>query len=107
MALPTAVNGQITDAVTQSNVAVLGQAPAMAMSSVYQSMAHSTGILFQNTVGQQQQAAICAQAAANQGVIQLYSMNSMAAAAAAAKVSQSDTSSNTLLLLLALKALQG
>lgn len=106
MAIPTAVNGQITDAVAQSNLQVLGQAPAMAMSAVYQAMAHSTGILFQNTVNQQQQAAICGLAATNQGVMQIYSLNSMAAAAATAKVARSDGAGNLLLLLLALKALK-
>ena len=105
MAFPTAVNGQITDAVTQTGVHTLGSAPAMAMGSVYQSMAHSAGILFQNTVNQQQQSAICAQAATNQGVIQIYSVNSMAAAAAAAKVARSDTASTLLTLLIAMKAL--
>ncbi|VEB41493.1 Killing trait [Chromobacterium violaceum] len=50
MAFPTAVNSQITDAVTQSNVKVVGEAPAMAMGSIYQSLAHSTGILFENAV---------------------------------------------------------
>lgn len=104
MALPTAVNGQITDAVTQTSVHTLAQAPAMAMSAVYQSLAHSTGILYQNTVNQQQQAAICGQAATNQGIIQLYSVNSMAAAASAAKVAQSDQAMTLLTLVLALKA---
>ena len=107
MALPTPVNGQITDAVTQASVHTLGMAPAMAMGAVYQSIAHSTGILYQNTVNQQQQAAISAQAATNQGVIQIYSMNSMAAAAATAKVAQSDTATTLLTLLVALKALKG
>ncbi len=79
----------------------------MAMGSVYQSLAHSTGILFQNTVGQQQQAAISAQAAANQGVIQIYALNSMAAAAATTKLSKSDGTMNLLIMLLALKALKG
>ncbi|MBD1483492.1 R body protein RebB-like protein, partial [Xanthomonas citri pv. citri] len=55
MAFPTAVNPQITDAVTQTNVKVVGEAPAVAMSSIYQSMAHSSGILFQNAVAAQQQ----------------------------------------------------
>ena len=41
------VNDQITDAVTQVNVKVLGEAPAEALGSLYQSMAHSTGILFE------------------------------------------------------------
>jgi len=51
----TPLNGQITDAVTQANVKVLGDAPAMAMGSIFQSLAHSTGILYQNAVSAQQQ----------------------------------------------------
>jgi hypothetical protein len=47
MAIPTPVNGQITDAVTQANVKVLGDGPAMAMGAIYQSLAHSTGILYE------------------------------------------------------------
>ena len=38
MAMPTPVNGMITDAVTQTNVKVLGEAPAMAMGAIYQSL---------------------------------------------------------------------
>ncbi len=55
MAIPTALNGQITDAITQANVKVLGDAPAQAMGSVFQAMAHSTGIIFENAANQQQQ----------------------------------------------------
>ena len=84
MAEPTPVNGQITDAVTQANVKVVGEAPAMAMGAIYQSLAHSTGILFENAVSAQQQLAIAAQAATNQGVIQIYSVDTAAAAAATA-----------------------
>ena len=75
MAFPTAVNDQITDAITQSNIKVIGEAPAFAMGSIYQSMAHSTGILFQNSVAAQQQQNALAQAAANQGVMQIYSID--------------------------------
>lgn len=103
MAIPTAVNGQITDAVTQSNVKVLGDAPAMAMGSIYQSLAHSTSILYENAVSSQQQLAIAAQAATNQGVIQIYSLDTMAAAAATSKLGQSDLPNNLLALLAALK----
>ncbi len=42
MAYNTPLNAQITDAVTQSNVKVLGDGPAMAMGTVFQSLAHST-----------------------------------------------------------------
>ena len=107
MAMPTPVNGQITDAVTQSNVKVLGDAPAMAMGAIYQSLAHSTGILYENAVGSQQQLAIAAQAATNQGVIQIYSVNTMAGATAASKIAQSDTPDTMMSLLTALKASNG
>jgi hypothetical protein len=104
MAIPTPVNGQITDSVTQANVKVLGDAPAMAMGSIYQSMAHSTGILFENATSSQQQLSIAAQAATNQGVIQIYSMDTMAGAVATGKVASSDTPDRMLSLLSALKA---
>ena len=54
MAEPTAVNGQITDSITQSNIEVLGNSPAMAMGSLYQAASHSMGIAFQNAVSNQQ-----------------------------------------------------
>jgi hypothetical protein len=62
MAFPTAVNSQITDAVTQSNVKVIAEAPATAMSSLYQSLAHAAGIAGQNLVTQQQNANSLSQA---------------------------------------------
>ena len=54
MAFPTSVNDQITDAVTQANVKVLADAPAMALGSLYQTMAQASGIAAQNAVAQQQ-----------------------------------------------------
>ena len=50
MADSTPVNSQITDAVTQTNVKVLGEAPAQAMGLVYQTMAHSISLAMQNSV---------------------------------------------------------
>lgn len=91
MAGNTPVNGQITDSVSQTNVEVLGTAPAMSMGTTYQSLGHSTGLLFESSVGAQQQLAIAAQAAANQGVIQMYTVNTMAGAAATAKIANGDT----------------
>ncbi|MFC4347534.1 RebB family R body protein [Kordiimonas lipolytica] len=104
MAMPTPVNGQITDAVTQANVKVLGDAPAMAMGSIFQSLAHSTGILYENAVGSQQQLAIASQAATNQGVIQIYSIDTMAGAVATNKIANSDTADTMMSLVMALKA---
>ncbi len=48
MAEVTAVNGQITDAVTQTNVKVLAEAPAQSMALVYQAMAHSISLAMEN-----------------------------------------------------------
>jgi hypothetical protein len=104
MAIPTPLNGQITDAVTQANVKVVAEAPAMAMGAIYQSLAHSTGILYENATSSQQQLAIAAQAATNQGVIQIYSVDTMAAAAATSKIGNSDVPDNMLALLTALRA---
>lgn len=104
MALHTAVNDQITDAVTQSNVKVIGESPAMAMGSVYQTMAHSTGILFENAVSSQQQQNTLTQAASNMGVMQIYSVDTMAGAAGTEKVSQAGVADNLTSLLTVLQS---
>uniref|UniRef100_UPI003892B133 RebB family R body protein n=1 Tax=Pseudomonas aeruginosa TaxID=287 RepID=UPI003892B133 len=69
MSFPTAVNDQITDAVPQSHVKVVGEAPAMALGTIYQNMAHSTGILFENAVSAPQQQNALALAAPHMGVM--------------------------------------
>lgn len=93
-AFPTAVNSQITDAVTQTNAKVLADAPAIAMGLIYQNLAHATGILFENAVSAQQQQNTLAQAAANQGVMQIYSLDTTAAAGASGKVAQTGIADN-------------
>lgn len=72
MAFPTAVNNQITDAVTQSGVQTLGASPAVAMSSLYQATAHALALAAYNAVHAQQQLQIVAQAATAQGVALIY-----------------------------------
>ena len=54
MADNTWMNSQITDSVTQTNVKVLGDAPAESMGMLYQMMAQSTGMSMQNMVANQQ-----------------------------------------------------
>jgi hypothetical protein len=54
MADVTAVNGQITDSVTQTNIEVLANAPAMALSSFYQVAGSAMGLAVQNAVANQQ-----------------------------------------------------
>jgi hypothetical protein len=62
MAFPTSVNSQITDAITQANVKVLGDAPAVAMSNLFQAVAQAMGNSAHNAVSAQQQANVLAQA---------------------------------------------
>jgi Killing trait len=62
MAFPTAVNSQITDAVTQTNVKVLGDAPAMALGNLYQATAQALANAAHNATTAQQQGNVLAQA---------------------------------------------
>ncbi|RXM39476.1 antirepresssor protein RebB [Chryseobacterium sp. CH21] len=80
------VNEQITDAVTQSNVKVVAESPAMAIANVYQSAAHSTGIMFENAMNNQNQHNIVTQAATTQGITQIYSKDTIADAISIAKI---------------------
>jgi hypothetical protein len=84
--MATTVNSQITDAVTQSNVKVVGESPAMALGNVYQTAAHSTGIMFENAVNTQNQQNILGQAATTQGVMQIYSLDTVADAISIARM---------------------
>ena len=104
---PVTVNPMVTDAVTQSNVKVVAESPAMAISALYQSTAHSTGILFENSVAAQQQQNMLSQATANQGVMQIYSMDTMAGAGATEKVAQTGVADNLSSLLTVLNAFRG
>lgn len=84
----TAVSSQITDAVTQANVKVVAEAPAMALGSLYQTAAHSTGLMFANSVTAQNNQNILAQAATTQGVMQIYSIDTISDAIAIARMLQ-------------------
>jgi imidazole glycerol phosphate synthase subunit HisF len=75
MAFPTAVNSQITDAVTQANVAVLASSPAIAMGHLYQATAQALANAAHNATLAQQQMYVTAQAATTMGVAMLYSLD--------------------------------
>jgi hypothetical protein len=105
MADTTAVNAQITDAVTRSNVKVPAESPAYAMSSLYQTLAHSAGILFENAISAQQQQNVLALAASNQGVMQIYSVNTIADASARERIVQPGAADNLTSLFAALERL--
>ena len=86
MAYPTSVNSQITDSITQANVKVLGDAPAIAMGNLYQATAQALANAAHNATSAQQQAAITAQAATTMGVTTLYSIDTATTGVATEKI---------------------
>ena len=56
------INNEIVDSVTETNVEVVSESPAVALGSLNQSMAFTIGITLQNVVLQQQSSNIVAQA---------------------------------------------
>jgi hypothetical protein len=82
MAYPTAVNSQITDAVSQAGTNVLGNAPAVAMASLYQATSQALALAAHNATNAQQQAYVIAQAATTMGVATLYSIDTASAGVA-------------------------
>ena len=71
MAAPEKLNPVITDTVTQTNVKVVGEAPAIAMGSLYQVISSSVAMVAANAVFAQQQANISYQASSTIGVAKL------------------------------------
>jgi hypothetical protein len=69
------LNPQITDAITQTNVRVVGEAPAIAMGSLYQMIGNSIAMAAANAVYAQQQANVTLQAASTMGAAKLLSLN--------------------------------
>ena len=65
------VNAQLLDAVAQTSAAILGQAPAVALVSAYQTLAHASSLAALNAVHAQQQAFIAHQAATDRAVAML------------------------------------
>ena len=65
----------VTDSVTITNTKVLGDAPAMAMGSLYQSIGNLVAMAAANAVYAQQQANVAYQAASTLGVTKLFSQN--------------------------------
>lgn len=82
MAFPTSVNNQITDSVTQANVKVLGDSPAMSMGNLFQATSQALANAAHNATAAQQQTMITAQAATTMGVTTLYSIDTATTAVA-------------------------
>ena len=64
-------NGQVTDAITQTNLQVVADSPAMAMGSLYQTVSNSVAMAAANAVYAQQQANVTYQAASTMAVKQM------------------------------------
>lgn len=79
---PTAVNSQITDAVTQTNVKVLGEAPAMAMGNLFVSTSQALSNAAHNATITQQQTNVTMQASTMQGVATLEALDAASTGAA-------------------------
>ena len=96
MADPTLLNGQITDAVTQANLKVLGEAPAEALGTLYQTIAQAVGLSVQNAVSSQHQMTTLGIASTAQGINLLYSMDPVAAAVSAMELAEGNALAQTL-----------
>lgn len=104
--LDTAVNSQITDAVTQSNVKVIGESAAVALSNLYQATSASLANSIQNATFAQQQSNLIHQATTTQGVNLIYAVDTEAVADGATKVARADVPDTAMMTIL-LKALMG
>ncbi|MBN8466723.1 RebB family R body protein [Corallococcus exiguus] len=74
------VNPQITDAVTQTNVKILGESPGLAMGNLYQATAQALSLAAHNAASAQQNSSTVLQATTTQGVALLYGVDTAATA---------------------------
>ena len=68
------VNPQLSHAITQTSLKVLGEAPATALAELYQTLASSLALAAMNAVQAQQNMNIAQQAATNEAVAMLFSV---------------------------------
>ncbi len=69
------VNSQVTDDLTQPNVKVLGDAPAMAMGDLFTATSQALANAAHNAVNAQQQSYVTMQQATTQGITTLYAID--------------------------------
>lgn len=107
MADPTLVNGQTTDAVTQTGVITLGVAPAYSLGSEYQTGAHALGLAMQNATANQRQGTTLATGATTQGLSRILTIGpSLSARATVETLSGRALFSELISLATILKAMQ-
>ncbi|NEO33559.1 MAG: RebB like protein [Symploca sp. SIO3C6] len=100
------VSKQVTDAVTQANVKVLGDSPALSLSNLYQTISQSLSLSVQNAVMAQQQSNLVHQATTTQGVSLIYSVDTAAIGAATSQTLKSDDTENLVAILGAVQAMR-
>ena len=83
------VNPQVTDAVTQSQVSVLADAPTIAMGNLYQATSQALANAAHNATSGQQNANTIQQATTTQCVAMLLAVDTAASAVGIAKILQS------------------
>jgi len=92
----TTVSSQITDAVTQVNVKVVAESPAVAISRFIRPQPVRTGLMIENAVNAQNNQNILAQAATTQGVMQIYSIDTISDAISVAQMVNANARSSSI-----------
>jgi hypothetical protein len=78
--MATIVNPQITDAITQTNVQILGSVPGSSMGNLYQATAQALGNAAHNATSAGQNGNTLLQAVTTQGVALMYGVDTAAEA---------------------------
>ncbi|KZZ41542.1 glycerol-3-phosphate dehydrogenase [Thalassolituus sp. HI0120] len=84
------VSPQITDAVTQTNVKVLAEAPGMAMANLYQASAQALGNSAHNATSAVQNSNTVLQSTTTMGAALLYGVDTAALSVGLTEILQSD-----------------
>jgi hypothetical protein len=90
VAYPTAVNDQITDAVSQTNVKVVGESPAIGLASQMLSVCHAHSIMAYNAVSHQQQSNMVSLSSIADSISQMNTEQSQMFGDMATKMAKSD-----------------
>ena len=85
-AVSTTVNPQVTDSVTQANVKVLGDAPAVAMGNLFVATSQALSNAAHNATSNQQQSYVTMQAATTQAVATLLTLDTASTGVATASL---------------------
>ena len=74
MAFPTSVNDQITDSVSQANLKVIGDSPAVGLGNLYVATSQALSNAAHNSTSNQQQGTLISQTTNVQGLNTLFNL---------------------------------